>query len=164
MSVCLAIDPGSAQSAFVVYDGADELAPIRSHAIVTNEELIDQLRSNATGLRADVDEFVIEWMQPRGMPTSAQEFETLCWIGRFMEALHPLELNRLARLKVKMHVCGSAKANDVNIRAALIDKFGGAGGKVTAIGKTNARGPLYGIAGDEWAALALAVTFVETRP
>lgn len=170
----LAIDPGSAESAVVLLDletGNPEAA-----MTLPNEELIERIRNNDSGLTIGVGAFVCEWMQPRGMPTSAQEFETLFWIGRFAEALHRTEiwdstghrdarqLERLTRLKVKTHVCGSAKANDSNIRAALIDRYGGAGGKDVAIGKKATPGPLYGIAGDEWAALALAVTWADQHP
>jgi hypothetical protein len=164
----LAIDPGSAQSAVVIFDAADDRAgrpPVAKHEIVDNEELVRSLRA----LNPMIETVVIEWMSPRGMPTSAQEFETLYWVGRFTEAVQgaafpghlPTPVERITRLKVKMHVCGSAKANDTNIRAALIDRFGGVGGKDAAIGKKASPGPLYGVASDEWAALALAVTWAD---
>jgi len=57
-----------------------------------------------------------------------------------------------------MHICGSARAKDQNIRQALIDRYGG---KETAIGKKQNPGPLYGIKADEWQALGLAITFLE---
>jgi hypothetical protein len=48
------------------------------------------------------------------------------------------------------------KAKDANIRQALIDIYGG---NDKAIGNKKTPGPLYGIKGDLWAALAVAVTF-----
>ena len=60
---------------------------------------------------------------------------------------------------VKSHLCHSAKANDSNIRQALIDRWGG---DQVAIGRKKAPGPLYGFSGDMWAALAVAVTAAET--
>jgi hypothetical protein len=62
---------------------------------------------------------------------------------------------------VKLHLCKSTKANDASIRQALIDRYGP--GKERAIGTKKAPGPLYGVKADVWAALALAVTWHDTR-
>lgn len=159
----MAIDPGSTQSAIIHY--AADVARPTHHATLPNRELLEALRDPDYCFRLNLAWVACEWMQPRGMPTSAQEFETLFWIGRFAEALdsaQQLELERVTRLRVKQHVCGSNKANDSNIRAALIDRWGGAGGRAVAQGTKHDPGPLYGIAGDEWAALALAVTVADS--
>ena len=58
-----------------------------------------------------------------------------------------------------MHLCGSAKAKDSNIRQAIIDRYGG--DPKRCIGTKKAPGPLYGISADQWAALALALTAAE---
>jgi hypothetical protein len=58
---------------------------------------------------------------------------------------------------VKLHLCGSSRAKDPNVRTALLDRFGGAGAK----GTKAAPGPLYGIAADLWSALAIAVTWTD---
>ena len=49
---------------------------------------------------------------------------------------------------------------DANIRQALIDRYGP--GKDRAIGRKLSPGPLYGLSGDCWSALAVAVTTTET--
>jgi hypothetical protein len=64
------------------------------------------------------------------------------------------------RATVKAHLCRSAKAKDSNVRQALIDLFGG---KENAIGTKKTPGPLYGISGDVWAALAVAVTWYDAN-
>jgi hypothetical protein len=64
----------------------------------------------------------------------------------------------MVRRDVKMHICGQMKAKDSNIRAALIDRFGG---KERAIGRKASPGPLFGITADRWAALALAITWLD---
>lgn len=164
MAVVLAIDPGSTRSAWLVFD--TRLGRPTLHGITPNEELLERIRFNDSGVTINTDRAVIEWMQPRGMPTSAEEFEALFWIGRFVEAWDQrfgTTLRRLTRLKVKQHLCGSNKANDSNIRAALIDRFGGVDGKEAAVGRKAAPGPLYGIAADVWAALGLAVTDVDQQ-
>jgi len=62
---------------------------------------------------------------------------------------------RISRRAVKLHLCGSARAKDANIRQALIDRYGGS----AAIGRKAAPGPLYGVSKDVWSALAIAVTY-----
>src|SRR4029077_6631736 len=154
--IVLAIDPGSEQSAWLVYNAAT--AGIRAFAKLPNDELERQLR---LGLSTQVTEAAIEWTAPRGMPASAELFETLYWVGRYAAVIEELGL-RVARVKrgdVKRHLCGTTAANDANVRAALIDRFGGAGGKAAAIGLKASPGPLYGIAKDVWSALAIAVTY-----
>ena len=56
-----------------------------------------------------------------------------------------------------MHLCGHPRAKDPNIRQALLDRFGP--GREKALGTKKAPGALYGIKGDEWAALAVAITW-----
>lgn len=160
MAVILAIDPGSEQSAWLVYNSAT--GGIRSFAKSANDELLRQLRN---GVSSEVTAAAIEWTAPRGMPASAELFETLWWAGRFAEAIEshrfPVAVHRVKRLDIKRHLCGTTAANDANVRAALIDRFGGVGGKAAAIGRKAAPGPLYGISADVWSALAVAVTFAE---
>jgi hypothetical protein len=157
--IILAIDPGSEQSAWVAYGVASGV--LRSFAREPNEQLLTRLRE--AGRQEHVDRVVIEWTAPRGMPASAQLFETLWWAGRFAEAARPLPVERLKRLDVKRHICGRTNATDTNIRAALIDRYGGVGGKRAAIGLKASPGPLYGVSKDVWAALAVACTWADQR-
>jgi len=158
----LAIDPGSTASGWVLFDPETSL-PVMSGK-TDNEELITLLRDHTGWLWQPTelyDHVVIEWSQPRGMLGSAQWFETLWWAGRFTEAARPLPVDRLDRDVIKRHLCGRTNVNDTQIRAALIDRYGGIGGKAKAVGRKNTPGPLYGIKTDAWAALAVAVTFIE---
>jgi hypothetical protein len=63
---------------------------------------------------------------------------------------------RIYRADVKLHLCNSHRAKDKNVRQALIDLYGPT--KEAAIGRKASPGPLYGLAGDGWAALGVAVT------
>ncbi len=63
---------------------------------------------------------------------------------------------RIKRLEVKIHLCHDSRAKDANIRQAILDRFGG---KEKAIGRMATPGPLMGVSGDLWAALAVAITF-----
>lgn len=164
MSV-LAIDPGPTHSALVFYDG--EAREVSGHATLDNYEMLGQLGGVASW-QPMPDECVVEMIASYGMAVGAEVFDTCVWIGRFVERWNHATLWRastppadlMLRRAVKLHLCGATNAKDGNIRQALIDKFGG---KERAIGKKAKPGPLYGIKADEWQALALAVTYAETR-
>jgi len=89
-------------------------------------------------------------------------FETCVWIGRFIQAWGRGEF--VYRKEACVELCGSAKAKDPNIRQALIDRWKPTGGgKTPQVGTQSKPGPLRGISGDQWSALAIAVTYYETR-
>jgi hypothetical protein len=106
----------------------------------------------------DVDAVAIEQIASYGMPVGAEVFETVFWSGRFAEAAYARmrRVTRIPRMEVKMHLCHNSRAKDANIRQALIDRLGAPGTK-------KAPGTTYGIKADEWAALAVAVTFSDKR-
>lgn len=153
--IVLAIDPGPVQSAWLVLG---DHAP-RGFATWRNEELVDAIYAGK--FSREIETVVIEKVESYGMAVGAEVFETVFWSGRFAEAAtrQLLEVQRIGRLKVKTTICHDSRAKDSNIRAALIDRFGGS----TAIGKKATPGPLYGVAGDVWAALAVACTWSDLR-
>lgn len=141
----LAIDPGPVRSGWVVFgDGR-----VHSCGVLQNDDLIRKVRA------CEADELAIEMVASYGMPVGREVFETCVWIGRFVEAW-PGDSRFVYRRDVKLELCGTARAKDPNVRAALIDRFGP--GRSVAIGTKQNRGPLYGVTGDAWAALAVAVT------
>ena len=154
MTAILAIDPGPTESAWIAYN--PHSGGIRAFAKVPNEHLRAVLRG---GLSDEITHLVIEKVESFGMPVGAEVFETVFWSGRFAEAVHPLPVERVSRREVKLHLCRSARAKDSNIRQALLDRYGGPG----AIGRKSAPGDLYGIHGDVWSALAVAVTWGDLR-
>jgi len=149
----VAIDPGYEQSAFVLYDGARVL----EHAIETNEALAARLVSGVWRC-GGIDAVVFEQIESFGMAVGREVFETVFWTGRLFERAKYRVVTpvRMPRRTVKVHLCQSARAQDSNIRVAIIDRFGGT---LQAIGTKKSQGPLYGIKSHEWAALALAVTY-----
>lgn len=146
----LAIDPGSEQSAWVLFDGER----VEAHGIITNSGMVSHLRNDD-----DYDEVVIEQITSYGMPVGREVFDTVFWAGRFYQVAtartHPHPY-LLPRRDVKLHLCQSARAKDANVRQALLDRFGG---EKVAKGCKASPGPLYGLRKDEWAALAIAVTW-----
>lgn len=148
MRTIIAIDPGTLESAVVVWDGA----AILDHFIKPNTEVLSYLRYSA-----DIDyQLVIEKVVSYGMSVGESTFETVLWSGRFAEAWDHRRGNwdRLPRMDVKMFWCHSAKAKDTNIWQAMVDRFGEPGKKATP-------GFLYEIRSHSRAALALAVAYAE---
>lgn len=148
----IGLDPGSTRSGVVVWD---PLAPaaVVSADLWSNEETRVALRTDILRVHRPAV-LVLEMPVASGMPASNDLFITIRWIGRFVESWAG-EVAYVHRPDVKLHVCGSRAARDPNVRAALIDRFGGA----LAIGTKRMPGPLYGVVEDMWAALAVAVTY-----
>ncbi len=147
------LDPGTTQSALVAYDSESHWSMpdyfIGNDAMLELCYRIRRMRPHAI--------LVIEQIESMGMAVGKETFETVFWSGRFFEAWGA-NATRLTRRAVKLHLCGSMRAKDANIRQALLDKFGGD----SAIGKKATPGPLYGLHGHGFAALAVAVTWWET--
>ena len=141
----LAIDPGTTESAFVVWDGERVYERgILENAIVQRFVLERPV---------EYDLLAIEKIECMGMAVGKATFDTCEWIGRF----DPLcSATLVPRRAVKLHLCGSMRAKDANIRQALIDRLGVPGTKKKP-------GPLYGIASHLWSALAIAVYVYDTQ-
>lgn len=152
MPAVLAIDPGDKQSAFCLYNGTS----ILDFGILPNEQVIERMEW-WTSRYAPCPDLAIEMIASYGMAVGANVFETCVWIGRFMQAWDLRSpVTRVKRGEVKMHLCQSMRAKDGNIRQALIDRFGPPGTK-------KQQGVTYGISKDVWAALAVAVTYLDKR-
>jgi len=153
----LAIDPGYEQSAWVLFDGR----LVREHAIEVNNTILGRF---AFQWLHEVDAVVFEQIESFGMAVGREVFETVFWTGRMFEAAMrnadtvQVTVDRMPRKAVKIHLCQSARAQDSNIRTALLDRFGG---KDAAIGKKRTPGPLHGLKSHEWSALAIAVTWFD---
>lgn len=154
----LAIDPGNTESAYVLFD-TDERR-LLAGAKVPNDDLLNGIDT------CEADAMAVEMIASYGMAVGAEVFDTCVWIGRFIERWNARGLRSVGqyrlvyRREVKLHLCGQPRAKDANIRQALIDLYGG---KEKAIGKKANPGPLYGVSGDVWSALGVAVTAAETR-
>jgi len=143
----LAIDPGPTQSACVVWNGTE----ILEYKTLLNEDMLDIL---IVGLR-EQDPLVIEQIRSYGMPVGATVFDTVFWSGRFYQAWEG-PVYQIPRLKVKQHLCHDSRAKDSNIRQALIDRF-----EPELKPRQRPKGVLKGLVKDEWAALAVAVTWMD---
>lgn len=150
----LALDPGTTQTGWVLFgDG-------RVHASSVDENYRVLNFVGECGADPAVEHLAIEMIASYGMPVGREVFETCVWIGRFQQAWHLPEAVRLVyRNDVKLHLCGSPRAKDPNVRQALIDLFPATGGgKVQQIGTKGRPGPLYGVSSHAWPALGVAIT------
>lgn len=140
----LAIDPGTTESGFVLFD-------------TDNNQVIESGVANNSDIRWLVGKhqptgntLAVEMIASYGMPVGREVFETCVFIGRLVE-LWGDTVKLVYRKDVKMHLCGSTRAKDSNIRQALIDLIGPQGTKKEP-------GPTYGVKSHAWAALGVAVT------
>lgn len=143
--IVFGIDPGTKQSAYVVFDSDSKR--ILSHGKVDNFDVLLLLQERFT--------VVCEMVQSFGMPVGAEIFQTVLWIGRFCECCRWVgcDFQTIHRGDVKDWLCHSRKANDSAIRQRLIDLHGAPGIKKSP-------GVTYGISGDEWQALAVVTAYL----
>ena len=157
----IGIDPGTDHSGFTaLYPNGP-----KHTGVFKNTELLDHcervlLECDQKGLGVRVG---IEMIACYGMPVGREVFETCLWIGKFVarfpRVAGQVEIRKVYRREVKHHLCNSAKANDANIRRALIDLYPPTGGgAVPQIGTKAKPGPLYGFKSHAWAALGVAKT------
>jgi hypothetical protein len=139
--IVIGVDPGTDKSAYAIFNGKD----VTSFGIWENEAL----RLHPLWAEQNV---CIEMIASYGMAVGASTFETVYWIGRFVElaAISGGKVTRVFRKDIKLHLCNSPRAKDANVRQALLDRIGPQGTK-------KAPGPTYGVKSHEWAALAVAV-------
>lgn len=150
----LAIDPGTTESGWVVYAHSEVMAS----GVMPNEEMLAYVKREH--FRINGYRMAVEMIASYGMAVGREVFETCVWIGRFQQAWHAPEAVELVyRRDVKLHLCGTSKAKDPNIRQALLDLFPRTGGgKTPQIGTKAQPGPLFGVSSHAWAALGVAVT------
>ncbi len=146
----LAIDPGTEKAGIILLGSGQEI--LESH-VMPNDEVLTYIASLETRPKW----LAIEQVKSYGMAVGETTFKTVEWSGRFIQqwlnVTEFLEDNvlRLPRLEIKLHLCHSPRANDGNIRQALIDRLGQPGSKRDP-------GPTYNIKSHMWAALAVAIT------
>jgi len=159
MARILAIDPGNEKSAYVLYNMLTKLP--EEFGIEDNEDLLARIG------HIQADDMAIEMVASYGMAVGKTVFDTCVYIGRFVERwiIHnSVPPYYIYRKDVKMCLCGSMRAKDANIRQAIIDRYPAiGGGKIPQIGTKKRPGLLHGVSKDIWSALAVAITYEETR-
>lgn len=152
MMKILAIDPGNKESGVAIIKMPD--FGLLWFAKLPNEDVC-----KVVNIR-DFDEVAIEMIACYGMPVGKTVFETCLWIGRFIEQLKEHKISFVYRNEEKMHLCGSARAKDSNIRQALVNRYAEFDFKT---GKGTKKQPdvFYGVSKDVWQAISVGVTHYE---
>jgi len=152
----LGIDPGPTISGWCLLRGTKYLCGDQSY----NHEVFRALSVVHGNAFQDVDVIGIEWMENYGQVVGQSIFKTCAWVGRYEAAVgfydNAAKVKRVQRSHVKLHLCRTARAKDVNVRHALVGLWGDDMKSVK--GTKNKKGPLYGIKEHVWSALAVAVT------
>lgn len=152
----LAIDPGNTESGYAVIRMPE--FSLFTFGKEDNETLLQRIDV----LKRTVDAVAIEMVGCYGMPVGKDVFETCVWIGRFTQALKGCNMGYVYRKDEKIHLCGSMKAKDANIRQALINRYAVHDFKSGKGTKAN-KDVFYGVAKDVWQAIAVGVTYAEMR-
>lgn len=148
----ISLDPGTTVTGWCYYEDGK----VCGSGVMDNEDALDMVLGFAQEPLCLHHTLAIEMIASYGMAVGREVFETCVWIGRFIQAWHTPDAVRLIyRKDVKLHLCGTPRAKDANIRQALIDKLGPQGTKKNP-------GPTHGVKSHAWAALAVAVTAADT--
>jgi hypothetical protein len=139
------IDPGPEESGVVLWDGKT----IHGATTILNEQLLGSIHK---GLYKTCV-VAIERIRGFGQTAGNEIFDTCEWIGRFEEAAtyQSKKVALIPRREVKLNLCECTTAKDKDVSEALKERIG-------KVGNKKSPGPLYGVSGHCWAALAVAVT------
>jgi hypothetical protein len=153
MTKILAIDPGTNESAYIIWDGEN----IGEFDIMDNEDVLIKI------LEPEIDELLIEKITCYGMPIGKSTIDTIEWIGRFDQQWFLLSGKRailITKNQVQLHHCKTTKAKDSNVIQSLRDKYAYG---VRNYGKGTIKEPgfFYGFKEDDWDAFALATCYTE---
>ncbi len=162
--IILAIDPGTTSSAWLVFDtrtGQPLGTDLRG--IEPNGDLLERLRGWHDAARVGevpfIGALVVERIEPRyGLNVGWETIRTCEFVGALGEAAHLLPVALLRRSDILRHLGVAARgAADPGVRAALMDRWGGAA-------SVRKGGPLHGITTHLWSALSVAVTWADMSP
>ena len=151
----LAIDPGTTESAYCLMD---EQCSVIDKGKVPNDALLRYIWTK----HKQIDHIVVEMIASYGMAVGAEVFETCTMIGQIERTadIKGIPRSRVFRMDEKMAICHSSKANDANIRRALIDRFA-KHDLQRGVGKKDNPDHFYGFKKDIWAAFAVGVTYLD---
>lgn len=148
----IAIDPGTFDTALIVYDLDSKEILTRMHC--ENKKVERWLWEN----RSRAAHLAIEMIKSYGNVMGDSVIRTCVWIGKFQSAWGG-PVTEIPRKTAVSVLCKNVRASDKNVRMALLDRFAAGGSIKAVIGTKGKPGPLYGLTGDLWSALAVAVAY-----
>lgn len=169
-TIIVGVDPGTTTSAVVLYrpriaEIPDTLGtpPVPGEVVnfrLASNPCVLELLKNLSDRSAERDIhmiFVSEMFKSYGSAMGDTILESCVWVGRFAAAVADHhDLFRLPRATIKTALLKSAKGNDSQVNAALVNLWGS--DRKEVVGTAKNKGPLFGIKKDLWAALGVGVT------
>lgn len=156
MKRILAIDAGTEQSGYCIME-YETYKPLLFGKI-DNEELLQIV------IEGCYDALVYEEFQSYGMPVGKSTIVSITWNGRFIQAAVSMgkPFYPILRVEEKICLCGTTKAKDGNLRAAMIERFASFDFKN---GKGTKKEPdwFYGFSKDAWTGAIIAVTWIDKQ-
>jgi len=157
--IVIGIDPGEKKSALVVLqkrEGKNWTITIKD---IMPNTIVKKMVQACLQLSPGPGKYiVIEKMVNYNQKVGASVFSTVEWVGRFKECfeLEPncTEVISMPRKPAVGHLCDFGHDGDKEVREALIKRFGDPGTKAKP-------GVLYEFSNHTWAALAIAVTYID---
>jgi hypothetical protein len=146
----LAIDPGNIESGVVIWDG--------SNVILSGVFLNTTLNDAILQRMYKYDIALIENLTHQGRAKVGKEvFETARYIGYLERCFENVSkyYQLISRNDVKMHHCRTSKANDSDVRTALLKKY--------PKGNVKSPGVTYLVKYHAWQALAIATYYSESH-
>lgn len=152
----LSLDVGTTQSGFCIVDS--ETYKPKYFGKIENSELIKIAKT------FDYDVLVYEEFQSYGTQMGISTITSITWNGRFIQIAkdRQKEVIPIYRREVKMNLCNSVKANDSNVRYALISRFAKFDFK-NGKGTKNEQDWFYGFKADSWSAYGIACTYLDKK-
>jgi len=157
--IVIGIDPGSLKSAFVLLQKRQNKDWTINLKDIMPNLLLKKMIQAALQLSPETGKYiVIEKIVNYNQKVGATVFDTVEWVGRFKECFELesecTEVISMPRKTAVGHLCEFGHDGDKEIREALIKRFGAPGTKAKP-------GLLYGFSNHTWAALAIAVTYID---
>jgi len=154
----IGIDPGPEKSGFCLYH--HETPRLIDVGYEKNRALLMKIKqSNADGLAC-------ENVKCYGMNVGQDIFDSLYWIGRFMQCWmenHHRACKRIFRGEVCAHFCNNPKATKPQIKRVLMDRFGEMPTKKKPVAFYGPRGDIRLVGDHMWDSLAIAVCYADTK-
>lgn len=153
--IVLGVDPGPTTCGMVAYCSERERVLV-AHKGIPVERLLEAMAD--PGL---CDVVALERVQSYGI-SNPNLYQTAEVMGKLWYAAelnnYPVELYYRRQVLRALDVTGRGNRDSL-VRQRILEIHGG--NKQVAIGKKSKPGPCYGVAGDAWAALAVALTYLE---
>ena len=132
----LSVDPGSERSALVGLEdpGTASMPFIVEKLLAPNAEILEAIAKLAHAfdvLAIERDKAYTMAMSDKRRFFPQQVLDTHVWLGRFEQqwraSLGTFDVRFVSRIEVRQHLCGTNLARDPQVRAALLELYGGAG-------------------------------------